>query len=734
MKKSGTPLTRRTVLNNSAAAIALAGAPLSEALAQAPAAPAGLGGTAPPNTDWTAPSATNRATRYAPLDQVNAANFNTMEVAWRFKTDNFGNHPDAFFNSTPLVVKGRMYATVGLQRYLVCIDPANGQLLWTYRHDENGRLGARGGSGWGVAYWTDGTEERILYVTISYQLISVDAKTGLPDPKFGNGKEVDLRLDWDHTVDPRAPIVGLHAAPTVVRNTVVVGAASASSGPGHIRGFDVHTGKRKWIFHTVPQKGEFGYDTWQPGQAETATNTGVWAPMTADEELGTVYCGVELPQADWIGKTRFGNALFTETLVALDCDTGKRKWHYQTEHHGLWDRDICAAAILYDLPYNGRMVKALAQPTKQAFLFVLNRETGLPIWPIEERKVEAGDVPGEYYAPTQPFPTKVPAFDHQGFTRDDAIDWTPAIKAKVQGLLDHYHMGPIYTPPTLVTDKNWGTITTPENQGGSNWPGGSLDPENGVFYIYSKSTPQIYAIRQGADGNAAAAGATGQGTNDNMGGSFGGSANPGGRAGALGGPVRAGTKDGINDPFFQNQLTLNGMSILKPPYGRITAIDLKTGNKMWQVPHGETPDYIKNNELLKGVTIPRTGQSGVAGVLTTKSLVICGDTGQFTDEQGRKAARFRAYDKMTGREVGAVFMEQGQTGSPMTYMLNGRQYIVVASGGLNGAEYICYSLPGANAPGGGGRGGRGGGRGAPGGPGGPGAPGGRGPAPGNGGD
>ncbi len=733
MKKSGTPLTRRTVLNSSAAALALAATPLGRAVAQAPAAAS----AAPANTDWTAPSATNAATRYAPLDQINASNFNSLEVAWRFKTDNYGVRPDAFFNCTPLVVKGRMYATVGLQRQLVCIDPANGQLIWSYRHDEKGRLGARGGSGWGVAYWTDGTEERILYVTISYQLISIDAKTGLPDPKFGNGTEVDLRLDWDHTVDPRASIVGLHAAPTVVRNTVVIGAASASTGPGHLRGFDVRTGKRKWIFHTVPQKGEFGYDTWGPGQPETATNTGVWAPITADDELGMVYAGVELPQADWIGKTRTGNALFTETLVALDCETGERKWHFQTEHHGLWDRDICAAAILYDLPYNGRMTKALALPTKQAFLFVLDRVTGRPIWPIEERRVQPGNVPGEYYAPTQPFPTKPPPFDHQGFTKDDAIDWTPAIKAKAQEIISHYNLGPIYSAPTLVTDTNWGTLQTPENQGGANWPGGSYDPENGIFYIYSKSTPQSYGIRLTADGSPVAAGGTGRGTNDNGGGAFGGSANiagatnPGGRAGGLGGPPLPNTRDGLNDPAVPNQLTIGGMSILKPPYGRITAIDLKTGTKLWQVAHGETPDFIKNNPLLAGVTVPRTGQSGVAGVLTTRSLVICGDTGLFTDAQGRKAARFRAYDKMTGQEVGAVFMEQAQTGSPMTFMLDGRQHIVVASGGLNGAEFICYRLPVAQPAGGGGRGGRGGGRGGAGAP----PAGGRGvPQAGNGGD
>jgi quinoprotein glucose dehydrogenase len=712
MKTSGTPLTRRAMLNSSAAAAVLAATLPGRSLAQAPAS------AAPANTDWTAPSATNAATRYAPLDQINATNFNTMEVAWRFKTDNFGVRPDAFFNCTPLVVKGRMYATVGLNRQLVCIDPATGQLIWSYRHDEKGRTGARGGSGWGVAYWTDGSAERILYVTISYQLISIDAKTGLPDPHFGDGTEVDLRKDWDHTVDPRASIVGLHAAPTVVRDTVVVGAASASTGPGHLRGFDVKTGKRKWIFHTVPQKGEFGYDTWGPGQPETATNTGVWAPITADDELGMVYAGIELPQADWIGRTRTGNALFTETLVALDCETGERKWHYQTEHHGLWDRDICAAAILYDLPYQGRMTKALALPTKQAFLFVLDRVTGKPIWPINEVKVEAGNVPGETYSPTQPVPSKPPPFDHQGFTRDDAIDWTPAIKAKVQELIGHYHLGPIYTPPTVVDETHWGTLTTPENQGGSNWPGGSMDPESGIFYIYSKSTPQLYGIRVGNGGNLSPAGATGQGTNDNGGGAFGGAADiegaatPGGRAGGLGGPVRPGTKDGVGDPVYPGQLTLNGMSILKPPYGRITAIDLKTGTKLWQVAHGETPDFIKNNELMKGVSIARTGQSGVAGVLTTRSLVICGDTGLFTDTQGRKAARLRAYDKTTGQEVGAVFMDQAQTGSPMTYMLNGRQHIVVASGGLKGAEFICYRLPVA-APAGGGRGGRGGGAGGP---------------------
>ena len=714
-------MTRRQALvSTSAFGLAAAAFGIHQVGAQ-PAPPANPAAPPPPDVEWRDSAGDLANARYSTLDQINAGNFNSMEVAWRFKTDNYGPRKDAYFNASPLMVKGRLYAPVGFDRYMVCLDAVTGQLIWTYRHDEKGRLGARPGSGWGAAYWTDGTEERIFYVTKSYQLISLDAKTGRPDPKFGDGTEVDLRQNWDRVVDPAAQVVGLHAPPCVVRNTIVVGAASSSTGPGHIRGFDVRTGRRKWIFHTVPQKGEFGYDTWiVPGQAEQATNTGVWSPFTADPELGLVYAGVELPQADWIGRTRHGDALFTETLVALDIETGQRKWHYQTEHHGLWDRDICSAATLCDIPMpGGRTVKALALPTKQAFLFVLDRNTGRPVWPIEERKVEAGNIPGEWYAPTQPFPTKPPPFDRQGFSLNDVIDWTPEIKARATAIASKYKLGPIYTPPTLVEENGtWGTLQTPENQGGANWGGGSYDPETGIFYVYSKSVPQIYGHVLQPNGNLGGGGGTGRGTNDNMGGSFGGSANPGGRSG-LGGPAE-GIADGLNDPITRGLLTINGMTILKPPYGRITAIDLKTGNQLWQVAHGETPDYIKNNPLLKGVTIPRTGQSGILGVMTTKSLVICGDGGLFTDEQGRKAARLRAYDKMTGREVGAVFMDQAQTGSPASYMVGGRQYIVVASGGFQGAEFICYRLPVAVAAGGGGRGGRGG-RGGP-----PGAPGGRG--------
>lgn len=652
-------------------------------------------GSAPAFTDWSSYGGDLAATRYAPLDQIDASNFDALEVAWRFNTDNYGPRAESYFNSTPLVVNRRLYSTVGFDRYVVCLDPGTGQIHWTYHHDEKGRTGARAGAGFGLAYWTDGQEERVLYVTRSYQLISLDAKTGLPDPNFGDGTEVDLRKDWDHEVDPRAPIVGLHAPPTVVRNTVVVGAASASTGPGYLRGFDVKTGRRKWIFHTVPLKGQFGYDTWLiPGSAEMATNTGVWAPMSADPELGLVYAGVELPQADYVGTTRHGTALFSETLVALDIETGERRWHYQLTHHGLWDFDIPCAAILLDLPGpGGNVIKALAQPSKQGFLFVLDRTNGEPVWPIEERPVEIGDAPGEWYSPTQPFPTKPPPFTKQGISADDVIDWTPEIKARALAILAKYKLSGTYTPPSLITDESWGTLNVPESQGGANWPGGSVDPVNNLFYVYSKNNPQVFGVQVNASGQLVSGfGGYGRGSNDNIGAAFGGSPNPNPRVGNAG-PVPPGTKDGLEDEIVKGILTIGGMSMLKPPWGQITAIDLNTGTKMWEVAHGETPDFVTNNPLLEGIKVPRTGQSGILGVLTTKTLVICGDSGVFTDEQGRKAARLRAYDKMTGAEVGAVLLKQPQTGSPITYMFDGVQHIVVASGGFEGAELIAYRLP-----------------------------------------
>jgi len=395
-------LTRRLMLSTTAAGVALATSPMR---AQTPSA------TAPPDTDWPVYGGNLAYWRYKALDQINGENFDKLQIAWQFKTDNLGTRPEFILQCTPLLIAGRLFATAGSHRDVICLDAASGEMLWLHRTPDEGKratLAPRQLSGRGVGYWSEGGEERIIYVTIGYQLVSLDAKTGIPDPNFGTNGVVDLKLNDDQTLDLDTADVGLHSAPTIAKGVVIIGAAhTAGNTPqvksnvkGYVRGFDVKTGKRLWIFHNIPMKGEFGYETWlRPGSAEDAGNAGDWAQISADEELGLAYLGVELPTGDQMGFYHPGPSLFSESVVAVDILTGKRKWHYQLIHHGLWDYDICAAAILCDIPHNGKIVKALAQPTKQSFLYVLNRETGEPIWPIREKKVIAGDVPGEWYSP-----------------------------------------------------------------------------------------------------------------------------------------------------------------------------------------------------------------------------------------------------------------------------------------------------------------------------------------------
>lgn len=670
-------LSRRTVLKSSAATLALAAMPFTlRAQGVAPA---------PANTNWLGYANDLASTRYAPLDQITADNFNTLQVAWSFNSNALGPRTDVDWQSTPIIANGRLFTTAGARRDVVALHPATGELLWLYAKDEGARMGTRGGSGFGCSYWTDGTLERVVFVTVGYQMISLDAKTGIPDPAFGKNGIVDLRDDDDQEMDHTKAVIGIHATPLIVRDTIVVGDAPTPAVKGYLRAFDIHTGKRKWIFHTIPRKGEFGADTWaDPAQLDTVGNTGVWAQMSADPELGLVYAGVELPSGDQVGVARKGSALFGETIVALDIETGLRKWHYQLEHHGLWDRDVACAAILCDIPHNGKIIKALAQPSKQSFLYVLDRATGKPVWPIVETKVPAGDVPGEWYSPTQPRPTKPPAFDKQGFTEDDLADWTPEIKARAIEIAKHYRMGSLWTPPAWAKpDGPWGTMILPGTQGGANWAGGSYDPDSHMVYIYSKTAVEAPGIGYQADGKTVAQVSLAQTKNiaDAGGGGFG------------GGRVRLGTSDAIDAPIVRGLFSIDGLPIHKPPYGRITAIDLSKGTLAWQTVHGETPDAIKNHPLLKGIKIPRTGQASILGTLTTKTLVICGDGGLFTDETGRKGARLRAYDKATGEERGAVFLPKPQTGAAMTYMFEGRQYIVSAVSTSAGGDLIAYRLP-----------------------------------------
>src|SRR5581483_9204165 len=387
-----------------------------------------------------------------------------------------------------LMVKGVLYSTAGTRRSVIALDAATGELLWVHGENEGqrGTVAPRVLSGRGLAYWTDGREERIIYVTPGYQMIALDAKTGIRVPGFGKNGIVDLKEEDDQEIDPLSPDIGLHSAPIVAGNTVVVGAAHKPGGvpasktnvKGYVRGYDVRTGKRLWIFHTIPKPGEYGLNTWEQDSWAYTGNTGAWGQMSIDEQLGLVYIGVEMPTGDYYGGHRPGNGLFGETVVAVDLKSGVRKWHYQLVHHGIWDMDIPCAPMLVDINVNGQLVKAVAQPSKQAFLYVFNRATGAPIWPIEERKVPASNVPGEKTSPTQPFPTKPPAYDLQGSSIDDLLDFTPELRAEAVKLVSKYKLGPIFTPGVVSQPEGpWGTLGLAVGQGGTVWQGGSYDPE-----------------------------------------------------------------------------------------------------------------------------------------------------------------------------------------------------------------------------------------------------------------
>ena len=663
-----------------------------------------VGQTGARNGEWRSYGGDIGHTRYSPLDQIDATNFNKLELAWRFKTDSLGPRPEYQFESTPLMAKGVLYSTAGSRRAVIALDAATGEMLWMHSENEGARGAAapRQLSGRGLAYWSDGTDDRILYVTPGYRLIALDAKTGIPIPGFGQKGVVDLKLEDDQEMDLITGEIGLHSTPTVAKNVVIVGAAHKTGGnpksrkneKGYVRGYDVRTGKRLWIFHTIPLPGEFGNDTWEKDSWSYTGNTGVWAQISVDEELGLAYLPVEMPTGDYYGGHRPGNGLFGESLVAVDLQTGKRKWHFQFVHHGIWDHDLPCAPILANITVNGRAIKAVAQPSKQAWLYVLNRETGEPVWPIEERPVPKGDVPGEWYAPTQPFPTKPPAYERQGVAVDDLIDFTPELRAEAVKVVERYKIGPIFTPP--VVSKLDGPLSTLTAGFATNWPGGAYDPETNIAYIYSQSGASPLSLvvppadlsdmnfiqgnaltgarRTGGSGSAAGGGRTGEG------------AAPAAATAAPAAP--AGGEGG-------GGLTVQGLPLLKPPYARISAIDLNKGDILWYIAHGETPDNVKNHPALQGKTIPRTGRPGLIGPLVTKTLLIAGEGGVGRTPSGQRGAMLRAYSKADGKDVGAVYMPAPESGSPMTYMLNGKQYIVIAvSGGNYSGELLAFRLPG----------------------------------------
>jgi quinoprotein glucose dehydrogenase len=642
-------------------------------------------------------------TRYSPLDQINGSNFSKLEIAWRFKTNSLGPRPEYQFESTPLMVGGLVYSTGGTRRAVVALDAATGEMVWMHseREGQRGANAPRQLSGRGLSYWTDGANDsRILYVTPGYRLVALNAKTGVPIDSFGDHGVVDLKKDNDQEIDLVTGEIGLHSTPAIARDVVIVGAAHRSGGvprsrmniKGYVRGFDVRTGRRLWVFHTIPQPGEFGNDSWEKDSWSYTGNAGVWAEISVDEELGMAYLPVELPTGDYYGGHRPGNGLFGESLVAVDLRTGQRKWHFQLVHHGIWDFDIPCAPILADITVNGRTIKAVAQPTKQAFLYVFDRVTGQPVWPIEERPVPKGDVPGEWYAPTQPYVTKPPAYDMQGVSIDNLIDFTPELRAEAVKLVSKYKIGPMFTPP--VVSKIEGPLAMLMQSFATNWPGGSFDPETRNVFIYSLTGVTALGLVPPSDPKidinyVQGSATTGMRTTLGSGGGAGADAPAGDRAAAA---ARAAAAPGAEGGG--GGLTVQGLPLIKPPYGRISAIDLDKGEIRWQVPHGETPDNVKNHPALKGLNIPRTGQNGNTGVVVTKTLVIAGEPRVTTTSTGARGAMLRAYDKSDGHEVGAVYMPAPQSGSPMTYMHNGKQYIIVAiSGGNYPGELLAFRLP-----------------------------------------
>jgi glucose dehydrogenase len=640
-----------------------------------------------PQGEWRTYGGDLGHTRYSPLDQITAANFSKLEVAWRFKTDNLGPRLEFNLQSTPLAVGGRLYSTGGTRRAVVSLDAATGELRWVHSEEE----GARGASaprqlsGRGLAYWTDGKEERILYVTQGYRLVALDARTGNRVPSFGRDGIIDLKADLDRSVDLTTGPVGLHATPIVAGDIVLVGAAfetganpkSKSNVKGAVRAFDVRTGKRLWMFKTIPEPGEVGSETWEDDSWAYTGNTGVWAQISVDLELGMAYLPVEMPTHDYYGGARPGNGLFGETLVAVDLKTGQRKWHYQLVHHGIWDMDIPCAPILADITVNGKTIKAVAQPTKQAFLYVFDRVTGQPIWPIEERPVPQGDTPGEKYSKTQPIPSKPAAYNRQGLAVDDLIDFTPELRAEAVKAIAQYKIGPVFTPPVVSKAEGpIGTLQMASQGAATNWPGGSYDPETHILYVHSQSAVATLGLVPPPPGAA-------PDVRYHQGTALAGARRSGGSGSAsaeAGGAVTA--------------LTIQGLPLVKPPYGQINAINLDTGDILWQVPHGETPDAIKNHPALKGLNVPRTGRPGNVGTLVTKTLLVSGEPGFSITSTGQRGSMLRAYDKKSGAEVGSVYMPAPQTGSPMTYMLNGKQYLVVAiSGGTYSGELLALRLP-----------------------------------------
>lgn len=613
--------------------------------------------------EWRFYGADNAQTKYSPLSQISAENVGRLKLAWTWDSPEIELMTRipmlqaSIFESTPLVIKGVLYTST-ISSQVAALDPATGKTIWTY-NPESYKAGKPTNIGFvhrGVSYWTDGKQERIFVGTVDAYLVALDAKTGKPIAGFGEGGKIDLAKAVPLAVNSRN--FSVSSPPVICRDVVIVG-SSIDDGPakkeaprGDIQAFDVRTGKRLWTFHTVPQSGEFGSNTWENDSWKYTGNTNVWSLMSADEALGYVYLPTGTPTNDWYGGHRLGDNLFAESIICLEAKTGRRIWHYQTIHHGLWDYDLPAAPVLCDITVNGKKIKALAQITKSGFCFVFNRVTGEPVWPIEERKVAPSSIDGERSSPTQPFPTRPAAFEAQGAIDENLIDFTPELREEAKRILQKFDHGPLFTPPTEK-----GTVTLPGWGGGANWWGASFDPDTKILYIPSITAPILIKLVK---------------------------------------PRGAASNFNYVRSYLPNDMSVagpGGLPLFKPPYGRITAIDLNTGEHVWQVANGDGARE-RVNEILKGLGVNKDvgplGAGGSGPLLTKTLLFVAQGAGGRGGRSGGGDNFLRAFDKATGKVVAEIELPFLPFGSPMTYMANGKQFIVLSLGDL---RLAAFSLP-----------------------------------------
>jgi quinoprotein glucose dehydrogenase len=624
-------------------------------------------------------------TRYTPANEITRNNFDQLTLLWRFNAGSFGPSTS---RATPSYVDGKMFTVTGDRRHVIALNPDNGELIWSFTEPNTHRYeySMRKGYGKGVAYADVPGRGGVVYITTpGFFLHALDADTGqplenwgepVPVEGFGETGTVDLVKDlidgwgpWENRNEEYDAYQGIpleigyitsSSPPIVVNGTVVVG-NSAEQGyqqtriemvPGDILAYDAATGDFKWKFHVIPRPGEFGHDTWENDAWEWTGDVSSWAPMAADPELGLVYIVTNGVTIDYYGGHHPGDNLFSTSIIALDAETGQRRWHYQMVHHDVWNYDTPTAPVLMDVNVNGRAVKGLFQATKQVFLYSLDRETGEPIWPIEERPVPQSDLPGEKLSPTQPFPTRPAAYDLQGRTPEQLIDYTPEIRARAMQIAEENNLfSALFEPIRLMGDPRGPTWMCPGDGGGSNIPGPTAaDPVNGIIFVTSSSNCSPNTVMPASESPLDTPAQTGV-THSAF------------SAGQGGGRARV--------------PTLDGLSIWKGPEGRITAINGNTGDHMWVIPYGHAPqeaqDFIRNHPLLQGVpnVMVDRGRAGLAPMTATPNLLLY--AGMDADNQ----SMLFAIDKMTGEEVGAVEIPGVSRYGMSSWTHNGHQYIII---------------------------------------------------------